>query len=120
MLPTDARTGRIARRYRCGPELYAAGSERRGGIHRIARRMRCGGPHRDGGPGDFSALDAWEVNTRLRTEGTRRLLDASLAAGVRHCVLERVALAYPDGGDRWLDESTPLDDSPPARLSARR
>jgi len=71
-------------------------------------------------PRDFSALDAWEVNTRLRTEGTRRLLDASLAAGVRHCVLERVALAYPDGGDRWLDESTPLDDSPPARLSARR
>ncbi len=51
-------------------------------------------------PRDFSAPGAWEVNTRLRTEGTRRLLDASLAAGVRHYAQESVVLAYPDGGDR--------------------
>ncbi len=63
-------------------------------------------------PRDFSAPGAWEVNTRLRTEGTRRLLDASLAAGVRHYAQESVVLAYPNGGDRWLDEATPLDDSP--------
>lgn len=63
-------------------------------------------------PRDFSAPAAWDLNTQLRTEGTRRLLDASLAAGVLCYLQESIVMAYPDGGDRWLDESTPLDDSP--------
>jgi nucleoside-diphosphate-sugar epimerase len=63
-------------------------------------------------PRDFAAPGAWDLNTRLRTDGTRRLLGAALAADVRRYVQESVAMAYPDGGDRWLDESTPLDDTP--------
>jgi nucleoside-diphosphate-sugar epimerase len=63
-------------------------------------------------PRDSGAPGAWEANTRLRTEGTRALLDAALAAGVERYVQQGIVMAYVDGGDRWLDESTPLDDSP--------
>lgn len=49
---------------------------------------------------------------RLRTEGTRVLLDATLAAGAPFCVQQRIVMAYPDGDDRWLGESTPFDDTP--------
>ena len=53
-----------------------------------------------------------DTNTRLRIEGTRSLPDASLAAGVERYVQQSITLAYEDGGDRWLDESTPFDTSP--------
>src|SRR5947209_11513040 len=53
-----------------------------------------------------------DATTRLRTEGTRRLLDAALAAGAGRYLQQSIVMAYPDGGDRWLDEGTPLDDSP--------
>jgi nucleoside-diphosphate-sugar epimerase len=55
---------------------------------------------------------AWEPTTRLRTEGTRLLLQAARAAGARYYVQQSIAIAYPDGGDRLLDENTPLDSSP--------
>lgn len=63
-------------------------------------------------PRDSSVPGAWTANTRLRTEGTRRLLDACLRAGVKRYVQQSIVMAYVDGGDRWLDESTPLDTSP--------
>ncbi|MBF6613335.1 MAG: NAD(P)H-binding protein [Chloroflexi bacterium] len=63
-------------------------------------------------PRDFGAPGAWDANTRLRIEGTRSLLDASLVAGVERYVQQSITLAYEDGGDRWLDESTPFDTSP--------
>lgn len=63
-------------------------------------------------PKDFGAPGAWDTNTRLRIEGTRSLLDASLAAGVERYIQQSIALAYADGGDRWLDESAPFDTSP--------
>jgi nucleoside-diphosphate-sugar epimerase len=63
-------------------------------------------------PRDFGAPGAWEANTRLRTEGTRAVLDAALAAGVERYVQQSIVMAYVDGGDRLLDESTPLDTSP--------
>lgn len=63
-------------------------------------------------PSDSSASGAWDANTRLRTEGTRVLLEAALAAGVEAYVQQSIALAYPDGGERWIDEDTPLDASP--------
>ena len=63
-------------------------------------------------PRDFGAPGAWEANTRLRVEGTRALLDGALAAGVERYVQQSIVMAYVDGGDRWLDESTPLDTSP--------
>ncbi|MEV4949576.1 NAD(P)-dependent oxidoreductase [Streptomyces sp. NPDC053755] len=63
-------------------------------------------------PADPSAPGAWEVNTRLREEGTRRLVEAARAARVRHLVQMSITMAYPDGGDRLLDESTPFDADP--------
>ena len=63
-------------------------------------------------PRDFGALGAWDANTRLRTEGTRALLDAALASGVERYVQQSIVMAYVDGGERLLDEETPLDTSP--------
>lgn len=63
-------------------------------------------------PRDFGAPGAWDANTRLRTEGTRALLDASLAAGVERYIQQSIIMAYTGGGDRLLDEDTPLDTSP--------
>jgi 2-alkyl-3-oxoalkanoate reductase len=54
---------------------------------------------------------AWDANTRLRTDGTRRLLNASLAIGAKRYIQQSIVMAYPDSGDRWLDEDTPLDTS---------
>jgi nucleoside-diphosphate-sugar epimerase len=59
---------------------------------------------RPGSPG----LGTTNTNAGLRTTGTRRLLDATLAAGVPRYVQQSIALAYVDGGDAWLDESTPF------------
>lgn len=63
-------------------------------------------------PSDPSAPGAWDDNTRLRTSGTRGLLAAALACGVSRYVQQSIVMAYRDGGDAWLDEEAPLDDSP--------
>jgi nucleoside-diphosphate-sugar epimerase len=63
-------------------------------------------------PRDSSAPGAWDATARLRTLGTRRLLDAALACGVTHYLQQSIVMAYRDGGDAWLDEGAPLDDSP--------
>jgi nucleoside-diphosphate-sugar epimerase len=63
-------------------------------------------------PRDFGASGAWEANTRLRTEVTRAILDAALAAGIERYVQQSIVMAYIDGGERLLDENTPLDTSP--------
>lgn len=63
-------------------------------------------------PSDPSAFGAWNTTARLRTEGTRRLLNAALASRVRRYVQQSTVMAYRDGGDAWLDETAPLDDSP--------
>lgn len=63
-------------------------------------------------PSDPSAFGAWNATTRLRIEGTRRLLNAALTSGVRRYVQQSTITAYRDGGDAWLDETAPLDDSP--------
>lgn len=52
---------------------------------------------------------AWRTNDRLRTEGTRRIVDAARAAGVRRLVQESVSFLYADGGDEWVREDAPLD-----------
>ena len=63
-------------------------------------------------PRDPSSPGAWDAETRLRTEGTRVLLEASLSAGAGAYVQQSIVLAYPDGGERWIDEDDPLDASP--------
>jgi nucleoside-diphosphate-sugar epimerase len=63
-------------------------------------------------PSDPSAPGAWDLTARLRTVGTRRLLDAALACRVPRYLQQSIVMAYRDGGDAWLDEHAPLDDSP--------
>ncbi|MBT2440134.1 NAD(P)-dependent oxidoreductase [Streptomyces sp. ISL-36] len=63
-------------------------------------------------PADPAAPGAWELNSRLREEGTRRLVDAARAAEVAHLVQMSITMVYPGGGDRLLDESTPFDTDP--------
>lgn len=63
-------------------------------------------------PKDFNAPGAWETNTRLRTEGTQHLLKAALEAGVQRYIQQSICLAYPDRGEAWIEEDTPLDTSP--------
>lgn len=63
-------------------------------------------------PRDFTAPNAWEANARLRTEGVRKLLDASLKAGVRRYFQQSITMAYPDHGEDWINEDMPLDTLP--------
>jgi len=50
----------------------------------------------------------WAMHNRLRTEATRNLVDAARATGVHRIVKESITFTYADGGDRWLDEESPL------------
>ncbi|HEY8524749.1 MAG TPA: NAD(P)-dependent oxidoreductase [Acidimicrobiales bacterium] len=55
------------------------------------------------------------ANATVRTVGTRNLVDAALAAGVRRIVAQSIAWAY-EGGDEPATEATPLDlDAPEPR-----
>lgn len=54
---------------------------------------------------------AWRTNDRIRREGSRNLVRAALAGGVGRFVQESFAPTYPDRGDQWIDESTPLEPS---------
>ncbi len=66
-------------------------------------------------PQNTSAPGAWDRNTSLRVEGTQRLLQATLATGVKKYIQQSIVMAYPDGGDEWIYENTPLDASPERR-----
>jgi len=63
-------------------------------------------------PADPSAPGAWTRNTLLRIRGTGRLERAALAAGAEVFLCQSIIMAYPDGGDVWLDENTHIDSSP--------
>jgi len=52
---------------------------------------------------------AWRLNDRIRREGSANVVDAALRGGVATLVQESFALTYPDRGDRWIDEATPLE-----------
>lgn len=66
-------------------------------------------------PPDGNAPDAWKRNTLLRIRGTGRLERAALAVGTEVFLCQSIVMAYPDGGDQWLDEKTHLDSSPERR-----
>ena len=51
---------------------------------------------------------AWKENDRIRAVGSANLVDAALAEGVGRFVQESFAPVYPDRGDDWIDEQTPL------------
>ena len=51
---------------------------------------------------------AWAENDRIRRIGSANLVDAALAANVRRFIQESFAPAYPDRGDQWIGEETPM------------
>ena len=62
-------------------------------------------------PSDMTAPDAWTNTTLLRIRGTGKLERAALEVGVEVFLCQSVIMAYPDGGDQWLDETTHIDSS---------
>src|SRR5262245_51210297 len=48
---------------------------------------------------------AWRENDRIRTEGTRNLVDIALQSNVSTFVYPGVVFAYPDRGDLWLNSA---------------
>ena len=58
--------------------------------------------------------DVFEANNRVRTEGTRILVDAALATGATRIVAQSLAFAYAPTGDRVKEEDAALfTDAPP-------
>jgi nucleoside-diphosphate-sugar epimerase len=57
-----------------------------------------------------------EKNSRLRIEGTRNLMDAAKAAGVRRVVAQSIAFVYAPG-QRPYRETDPLDTSEAQRMT---
>jgi nucleoside-diphosphate-sugar epimerase len=55
---------------------------------------------------------AWRENDHIRREGSAALVEAALGAGVRRFMQESFAPIYEDGGDRWIDESSPVRPAP--------
>src|SRR5207302_967485 len=51
--------------------------------------------------------EAWRDNDRIRTVGTRNLVDAALEARVPTFLYPGIVFIYPDGGDDWLDATIP-------------
>ena len=51
---------------------------------------------------------SWKNNDSVRAVGSRVVAAAARAAGVRQLVQESVSLMYADGGDSWIDESSPV------------
>jgi nucleoside-diphosphate-sugar epimerase len=62
---------------------------------------------------DFRKQDLYTPTNRLRTEGTRNLLDGAHAAGARRFISQSIAFAYRNDGSRVKTEDDPLLDSAP-------
>jgi len=62
---------------------------------------------------DFRKEDIYEPTNRVRTEGTRNLLDAAHAAGTRRVVAQSIAFAYRPEGTRVKTEDDPLMEEAP-------
>jgi len=57
---------------------------------------------------------SWDENSRIRSEGSRNLVDAALATGATCYVQESIAFLYGDHGDECIDATTtPIVDSAP-------
>jgi nucleoside-diphosphate-sugar epimerase len=59
---------------------------------------------------------AYAANARIRTEGTRHLIAAAQAAGVRRLVAQSIAFAYAPGGEPH-PETDPLNVADPMRAT---
>ena len=54
----------------------------------------------------------WSLNDRIRREGTRNLLDAAAANGVKRYIQQSIALLYGDNGHDLVNETAPLRPAP--------
>jgi nucleoside-diphosphate-sugar epimerase len=55
---------------------------------------------------------AWDMNNRLRREGTPIMTAAAIDAGVTRFVKESVCFFYADQGDDWINEDSPVEEGP--------
>jgi nucleoside-diphosphate-sugar epimerase len=63
---------------------------------------------------DWGNAALFDENNRVRTEGTRVLVDAALATGARRIIAQSIAFVYAPTGDRVKEEDAPLfTDAPP-------
>ena len=63
---------------------------------------------------DFADPHSFDAHNRVRTEGTRILVDAALATGARRVIAQSIAFVYVPSGDRIKEEDVPLfTDAPP-------
>jgi nucleoside-diphosphate-sugar epimerase len=51
---------------------------------------------------------AWAENDRIRRIASTNLVDAAIAGGATRFIQESFAPAYPDRGEAWIDERTPI------------
>ena len=51
---------------------------------------------------------AWAENDRIRRFASANLVDAAMATGATRFIQESFAPVYPDSGDQWIDERTPI------------
>ena len=52
---------------------------------------------------------AWKANARIRTEGSRVVIDAARESGIGRVVQQSLSFVYGDHGDDWIDENSPID-----------
>jgi nucleoside-diphosphate-sugar epimerase len=67
---------------------------------------------------DFRKEDIYEATNRVRSEGTRNLLDAARDAGARRFVCQSIAFAYEPEGERVKTEDAPLMESAPGAFGS--
>jgi nucleoside-diphosphate-sugar epimerase len=60
----------------------------------------------------------WSRNDRIRRDGTRNLLAAAAANGVRRYVQQSIVMLYGDTGQTSVDEAAPLQPSPVIQSAA--
>ena len=51
---------------------------------------------------------SWGENSRIRRHGSANVVDAAIAAKVPRVIQESFAPIYKEGGDSWLDETSPV------------
>jgi 2-alkyl-3-oxoalkanoate reductase len=67
---------------------------------------------------DFRKQGVYEPTNRVRTEGTRNLLEAARAAGAARFICQSIAFAYRPDGSRVKTEDDPLMESAPGQFGA--
>ncbi len=65
---------------------------------------------------DWGDPNVFDANNRVRTEGTRVLVEAALASGARRVVAQSIAFVYAPTGDRIKDEDAALFTEAPSPL----